>query len=266
MHKNSIFILGMFNSGSTLLARFVSCHIPHCPILPTDPLGPHKGYESQTVLKLALESANIPVPLVFHMGLGGAGLPEMETLATYGVGPFLLHGYTRSHCRCSPGHRESVFKETLDSLMGPSRAYIKVPMLFFCQPLLTNLYPEHKKLLIIREGHTFASSKNQWKKGPDKGESLLLARARYWNALIDGFFEFWEPDKTLLTISYEKLCEDQDREMARISEFLGLPSKSEAYVKAELADGKWNKVPADLQEKVLNITRSQQERIDTCLG
>jgi hypothetical protein len=42
MHKDSVFILGMFNSGSTWLAQLVNCHIPRCP-------GSVKGYENQQV-------------------------------------------------------------------------------------------------------------------------------------------------------------------------------------------------------------------------
>jgi len=225
--SDHVFIVGFWNSGTSILARLLSRH----PDIKIKMSRGNPNYEN-TVIEDSIQKIGLHLP---HF--------ELEKVIKFGLEPYTL--------ACP--QRAGEFAKYLRSHLGRKRRLLKNCRLFFCKELLDNAFPKSKRIIILRDGRSQVISKGYWEKNADGGEGKLCNRAKLWKICMDYYLSLWCKDPNTITVRYEDLCNDTRSVMEEVCDFLLLDYKKLRYrlpLSLENMNYKWNEFDDDLKQIV----------------
>jgi hypothetical protein len=123
-------------------------------------------------------------------------------------------------------------KDSIDRYLAqihhlPEPKYFKLPETTLCYPWIKQLFPNAHFVYWVRDPRDASVHNSDWRDmwaewGIDRqalGERLVAAMS--WKYQFDLVKSVPQPEK-FITVRYEDFCLQQDREVARLSEFLGI--------------------------------------------
>lgn len=141
-------------------------------------------------------------------------------------------GFDRTHVISKLTDYTSYFYEAYAESVGKRRWVDKSPEHAFYLPLIYEMYPDARFIMLSRypldqiesmvsSSAAFAETLSLYTKSPT--DDLRLAGARYWNAVVDRqfCFETRHPD-ACIRVRYEDICNDPEKEIQRLITFIGL--------------------------------------------
>jgi len=145
--------------------------------------------------------------------------------------------------------------------------FLKKPRIFFFKNFLDRTFPkgEMKKIVILRNGFSQVVSKDYWKNSPAEPKKQLLRRAHFWFRAMEYYFDNWHNDPETLCLRYESLCNNPERELRRICDFAEISFEE---IREHIPEGlesrmdKWEKLNDDLKNEVEKIIGEMQKKLD----
>ncbi|MDH5717426.1 MAG: sulfotransferase [Spirochaetia bacterium] len=244
----SIFIVGYWNSGTTLLVDLLRKH-PEVKL-------------KRARYKPNLEERDI-VKILKKLDSNFIELGDYSEV--------IENGFKNYNEPIFAGEKKEKFnKEFLKKFKVKENKYLllKNPWLFFMPNFIKNQFSdfEMKKIIILRHGHSQVVSKDYWLRNTDKPELKLFARAKFWVRAMEYFFENWHNKPDTLVLRYESVCENPHKLVRQICDFINIkfePIEKKVPDKLENKLGKWNQLPDDLKKEIDIIIKPIQEKLDS---
>jgi len=243
---NAIFIVGYWNSGTTLLVDLLRKH-PDVKL-------------KRARFKPNLEERDI-VKILKKLGSDYIQLGDYSEVIENG-----FSNYNETSFQAEK--KEKFNKEFMKrfSVKEPKYLLLKNPWLFFMPNFIKSQFSElnMKKILILRHGHSQVVSKDYWMRDTERPELKLFARAKFWVRSMEYFFENWHNKDTLI-MRYESVCENPHKMMKKICDHIGIniePIEKNIPEKLENRLGKWNQLPEDLKNEIDVIIKPMQDKLD----
>jgi hypothetical protein len=144
---------------------------------------------------------------------------------------------------------------------------LKNPWLFYFNTFIDKTFAadDIKKVVILRNGYSQSVSKDYWSKNQENPEKHLTARAVFWKKSMERFFETWYKDEKCLTIRYENLCKNPEKAIRDVCDFLEIPFEplKDKLPKAfENRMTNWDNLDADLKRNIENEINEIQLKMD----
>lgn len=144
---------------------------------------------------------------------------------------------------------------------------LKNPWLWFMPNFLRSSFAEDEMryVIIIRDGAMQAVSKDYWQRKTDAPEAKLMARARFWVRAMEYFYDHWHGREDVYVMRYEALCADTEGEIQRLCAWLGLAfDPLRAHLPQGLSNrtGKLDRLDPGLKAQVQAIVGPMQARLE----
>lgn len=242
-----LFIVGYWNSGTTLLVRILRHH----PMLKLRKTFNSKNLEEHTVRRI-LKKFNHDF---FFFG-------DYKEVIENGFKNYKEPGLSEKE---TEKFRKLFYKR----LRAPKKKilFLKKPRMFFFKNFLDRTFPkgEMKKIVIIRNGYSQVVSKDYWLNSPEEPKKQLLTRAHFWYRAMEYYFKNWHNDPETICLRYESLCNNPERELGRICDFAGIDFEEiRDYIPEGLESrmDKWDKLDESLKREVTGIIGEMQQKLD----
>ena len=243
----SIFIVGYWNSGTTLLVDILRKH----PAIKLKKARYKPNLEERTLRKI-LNSLGTDF---FHFG---------------DYSDVIEHGFKNFEEPTFNQQQHRTFRRKFLWHFGVPKHKIlllKNPYLFFFNRFIKENFKEDKvkKIVILRDGRSQVVSKDYWLKHQENPEQHLFARAKFWVRAMEHYFETWYHDKDTLTIRYENLCTHPEATIRQICHFLEVDFKAFKHsipTQLENRMTRWEQLDDDLKTKVIPLLSAMQAKID----
>lgn len=245
----ALFIVGFWNSGTTLLVDVLRKH----PKLSLRKARYKPNLEERTIKKI----------------LHKLGTDFWDFSDTYEE--VIKNGFANYHEPDFDTNQQTRFRKIFNRHFWTRSSKIlllKNPYLFYFYNFINSVFGKDdiKKVVILRNGYAQVVSKDYWKKGNVASEKHLIARAVFWKKSMERFFETWHKDDNCLTIRYENLSANPEQTIQEICVFLGIPfqpiSKTiPAAIENRMTN--WNKLDDELKNQVIAEVEAMQQQIDT---
>ncbi len=244
---NGLFIVGYWNSGTTLLTDVLRKHpdlvLKKGRFLP--------NLEERTIQKL-FDKIGTPF---FDFG---------------DYSDVILNGFTNYRTPQWSAEQSATFRKMFDrhfSVAAEKQLLLKNPWLFFYKEWIDKQFSRDniKKIVILRNGYSQAVSKDYWMRGELPPERQLTARSIFWRNAMELYFETWFTDPQCLTLRYENLCTHPEETIRSICSFLAIPFEP---LQSKLPDAfvnrmtKWNQLEPALQQQVFQEIKVVQNKLD----
>ncbi|MGB0430450.1 MAG: sulfotransferase [Bacteroidia bacterium] len=245
--QNAVFIVGYWNSGTTLLVDVLRKH----PDLAFKRARWKPNLEDRTIIKI-LRKFN-------------AGFIKLENYYTE-INNNGFYNYQEPNFDENSKKR---FVKLFNNKYGVKKSktlLLKNPWLWFMYNFINSNFSgwNIKKIVIIRDGAMQTASKDYWLRVAEP-ERMLLARAKFWVRSMEYYFKYWFNDNQTLSIRYENLCHHPRETLIEICSFLGLDyDKIAEHTPAILENrrDKWNAIDKNLRFQVEEITADMQQKVD----
>jgi len=144
---------------------------------------------------------------------------------------------------------------------------LKNPWLFFYEEWINRIFSNDaiKKIVILRNGYSQAVSKDYWLKSEQEPKEELEARTKFWKIAIERYFETWHNDPDCLTIRYENLCTNPEETIKEVCDFCSIDYAS---ISKKIPDAfenrmtRWQELDPDLKSIVIKELRNIQLKMD----
>lgn len=149
----------------------------------------------------------------------------------------------------------------------PQWLLLKNPWLWFMPDFLRENFSEDQMryVVIIREGGMQAASKDYWLRDKENPEALLMARGKFWVRAMEYFYEHWHGRSDVYVMRYEILCADPVGQVEALLQWIDLevePLKPHLPTKLTNRTDKIDNLSAELKSQLLDIIAPMQEQID----
>ncbi|MEZ4774010.1 MAG: sulfotransferase [Bacteroidia bacterium] len=245
----SIFIVGYWNSGTTLLVDILRKHPQIC--LRRARFKPN--LEERTLTKILRKF--------------DAGFIRLEDdYATINREGF-VH-YQEPRFDAETHHRFRKIFDRKFSVPSSQTLLLKNPWLFYMPSFLQENFGKDdiRKVIILRDGPGQIVSKDYWKRNTENPEHQLYARANFWVRSMEYFYENWYQKPDTLTLRYENFCNNPVAFTRQICDFAQLPFPihfaSKLPAKLDNRRTNWNQLDDDYKEQVIQIISDMQARLD----
>ena len=245
----ALFIVGFWNSGTTLLVDVLRNH----PNLSLRKARYKPNLEERTIKKL----------------LKKLGADFWDFSDTYEE--VVQNGFKNYHEPIFDDNQQTRFRKMFRRHFWTRSSKIlllKNPYLFYYFNFINTIFQkdEIKKIVILRNGYAQVVSKDYWKNGHTPPEKHLLARAVFWKKSIERFFNTWHNDKHCLTIRYENLSANPEKTIQDVCTFLDIPFEPlrktiPAAIENRMTN--WNKLDDTLKNQVNEEIEDIQQKVDT---
>lgn len=243
----SLFIVGFWNSGTTLLVDILRKH----PILKLKKARFKPNLEERTIRKI---------------------------LKKLGTDFFDFGDYSEVIANGFDNYEQPKFDETQREKFRKSFLWhfgvskdkmllLKNPWLFYFQDFIAENFVQDdmKKIVILRNGYSQVVSKDYWLRDKENPEGRLIARSVFWQKSMEHYFKTWHNDPDCLTIRYENLCGHPEQVTEQVCDFLGVPFQP--LIKSlpaafENRMTKWNQLEDRLKVQVSEHVEAMQAKID----
>jgi len=221
-----IFIVGYFNCGTTAIAKTVSEH-RDIELFSND-----SKCEEKTIYNITN-----------NLGLNVQYSPTNK---------FVNSGYNFDKALIKTNDETArKFRKSLDKEIGDCNL-IKNNKLFFAKDLLDKAYHDSKRILIIRNGNSYAIARGHF----NRNKKEIIDRAKFWNESMKYMLQSWVYDEKTLIIKYENLCSKPDITINNICEFLDIDYNELGKIpEFKSRNYKWNNIDKKLQGKIENATK-----------
>lgn len=244
---NIVFIVGYWNSGTTLLTDILRKH----PELKLKQARYKPNLEERKIRKI-LKQLNTDF---FDFG------DYSEVIA---------NGFVNYQQPKFNEEERKKFRRAFDWAFGVSKRkhlLLKNPYLFFFNDFIEENFATDKvkKIVILRNGRAQAVSKDYWLRDKENPEKRLISRAIFWRKAMERYFETWYHDPNCLTIRYENLCKRPNAIIQQVCSFLDLPFspiKDNLPVAFENRMTNWEKLEKHLKQQVVEQVQEIQDKID----
>ena len=248
--RNAVFIVGYWNSGTTLLVDVLRKH----PELVFKRARWKPNLEDRTIIKI-LRKFN-------------AGFINLDDYYR----EINNNGFENYHEPEFDEEDKARFVKIFNRKYGVRKnktLLLKNPWLWFMYNFISNHFTgwNIKKIVIIRDGAMQTASKDYWLRVAEP-ERMLFARAKFWVRSMEYYFKYWFKDEQTLSIRYENLCYHPRETLIEICDFLGLDYESiAAHTPAVLENrrDKWLAIDKSLRFRVSEITADMQRQVDDVL-
>lgn len=242
-----IFIVGYWNSGTTLLVDILRHH----PVLKLKKARFKPNLEDRTIIK--------------HLRKSGG---DFIYLSPY-YKEIIEYGFEHYEEKIPMGEDKDRFNRLFNRSYAVKRdkqLLLKNPWLWFMPKLIAENFErwDLKKLTIIRNGRMQVTSKDYWLKDPNP-EKALIARAKFWVRSMEFYFEHWHGREDCLNLRYENLCSSPVDTLNRICDFIDIDIRPlEKYIPRSLSirSSKWDELPENLKQEVDAIIAPMQDQLD----
>ncbi|MDH5720178.1 MAG: sulfotransferase [Spirochaetia bacterium] len=243
---NAIFIVGYWNSGTTLLVDLLRKH----PEVKLKRARYKPNLEERDIVKILKKFGSDFIQLGDYSDINENGFQNYK------------------ETKFNDEQKEKFNKIFMKKFGVKNNKYLllKNPWLFFMPNFIKEQFSNlnMKKILILRHGHSQVVSKDYWLRDTDRPEQKLFARAKFWVRSMEFFFENWHNKETLV-MRYENVCQNPLNAMKEICDFIGIdlaPIENSVPKKLENKMGKWNQLPEELKKEIDIIIKPMQEKID----
>lgn len=244
--KQAVFIVGYWNSGTTLLTDVLRKHeelkLKHARFKP--------NLEDRSIVKMLKKLGHDFIDIDNYY----------QEINSHGFQNYIEPNFTEVEKR----KFQKLFNKKYST--ESTTLLLKNPWLWFMHNFIEDNFEDWriKKICIIREGAIQAVSKDYWLKD-DEPEKMLLARAKFWSRSIEYFFDHWHQDPNTLTIRYESLCYNPRQALQDVCDFCDIQFSSVAKAVPAFLENrrnKWEKLDPDLKQQVIELTEAAQQKID----
>ncbi|MEO1033766.1 MAG: sulfotransferase [Bacteroidota bacterium] len=169
---------------------------------------------------------------------------------------------------------KSKLKIMMDTKMSKTnkRFFLKSPAITFMLPEIKKLFPNAKYIHLYRNGFAVARSwfKKEYFRVKEYQDSFtedefILECAKYYNAsilAINDFFEGLEDDKKF-SLSYEKLTENPEDEIAKLLKFSDVESQCQFdFTEVKSTNFKIDKIEGHLKSELKQIMNESLKSLD----
>lgn len=244
----ALFIVGFWNSGTTLLVDILRKH----PTLSLRKARYKPNLEERTIKKI----------------LNKLGTDFWDFSDNYEE--VIKNGFENYHEPILEESKRQRFRKIFKWhfwVRSSKMLLLKNPWLFYFKDFIDTTFKEDdlKKVVILRSGYSQTVSKDYWLKGNINAEKHLIARAIFWRKSMERYFDTWYKDENCLTIRYENLATNPEKVVHKICTFLDLPFEPlqhEIPAAIENRMTKWNQLDEDLKIKVDIELKTIQQKID----
>ena len=244
---NGLFIVGYWNSGTTLLTDVLRKH---------PDLSLKKGRFLPNLEERTLQK------LFSKMGTPFFDFGDYSEVIENGFANYRSPEWSEEQMH--------TFRKMFDrhfSVSPGQHLLLKNQWLFFYKEWIDRQFAKDniKKIVILRNGYAQAVSKDYWMRGDLPPEKQLVARSIFWRKAMEYYFETWYKDPDCLTLRYENLCTHPEDTIETICSFLSLPFEPlqrklpEAFVNRMT---KWLQLEPAFQQQVIQEIKGVQNRID----
>ncbi len=248
--RKAIFIVGYWNSGTTLLVDVLRKHSD----LAFKRARWKPNLEDRTIIKILRKF--------------GADFIKLENYYE----EIIKNGFSNYHEPTFNHTDKQRFIKIFNRKYGVRNGktlLLKNPWLWFMHKFINSHFIDWdiKKIVIIRDGAMQTASKNYWLRVAEP-ERMLLARAKFWVKSMEYYFDHWHTDQNTLAIRYENLCYHPRETLIEICTFLDIDfAKIAAHTPAVLENrrDKWEAIDKNLRLKVSEITADMQRKVDDVL-
>ncbi len=243
----SLFIVGFWNSGTTLLVDILRKH----PTLKLKKARYKPNLEERTIRKILKKVGT-----------------DFFDFGDYSE--VIENGFKNYHQPQLDEKQKKRFRKSFVWHFGVSKnkmLLLKNPWLFYFQDFIADNFKEDnmKKIVILRSGYSQVVSKDYWLRDKENPEKRLISRAIFWQKSMERYFETWYKDPDCLTIRYENLCTHPEEITRQVCTFLGLPFeplKNSLPPAFENRMTKWNQLEDRLKAEVDQHIKDIQAKID----
>lgn len=245
----SIFIVGYWNSGTTLLVDILRKH----PQIRLRRARFKPNLEERTLTKILRKF--------------DAGFIRLENDYETIIREGFVH-YQEPHFD-KLTHQQ--FRKVFDRKFAVPADYtllLKNPWLFFMPAFLEENFggDDIHKIIILRDGPGQIVSKDYWKRNTENPEHQLYARAKFWVRSMEYFYDHWYQKPDTLTLRYENFCNHPTAFTQQICDFAQLPFpnhfSTQLPVKLDNRKTNWNQLDPTYRENVIEIIQDMQARLD----
>lgn len=158
------------------------------------------------------------------------------------------------------------FKKVFNVRDG-KKLLLKNPWLFFYHDWINSQFKGDniRKIVILRNGYSQSVSKDYWLKSDKAPSDMLIARTRFWIRAMERFYTTWHLDEHCVTIRYENLCTNPNETLVSALEHLDLdPTPVINHIPKALENrmNKWEELDPQLRTKVTEIVAETQAELD----
>ncbi len=244
----ALFIVGYWNSGTTLLVDILRKH----EVLKLRKARYKPNLEERTIKKILKK-----------MGTDFWDFGDYSEV--------IEHGFDRYEEPQFDEHQRKRFRRIFQFhfwVRSSKILLLKNPWLFFFKKFIDTNFENDtiKKIVILRNGYSQAVSKDYWLRGNHDSKKHLVARTIFWKKSMELYFETWYKDEHCLTIRYENLCSNPEKVIREVCQFLEIPFEplQDQLPKAfENQMTKWEQLDEALKMKVTEEIKDIQLRLDT---
>jgi hypothetical protein len=233
--NEKIFIVGFWNSGTSILAELLDKH------------------RDLSCLKTPYNENHE----LYHGGFVGASIRKIYGhLFDVSYEEVIEHGVDCLEIRAND--KLPQFVEKINREWGVGKNFVKYNRLVVCKDLLDAAFPDAKRIIMLRDGRSYAVSKLF---GRDP-----VQKARVWVAFMKYVLRIWWGDRQTYFLRYENLCVDPVREVNGVLRFLGLEQKLPSKLpEVRNMNYKWDKFVknhAEMVKEVPAIVADMNREID----
>ncbi|MDX2248262.1 MAG: sulfotransferase [Bacteroidia bacterium] len=245
----AIFIVGYWNSGTTLLVDILRKHPQIC--LRRARFKPN--LEERTLAKILRKM--------------GTGFISLES----DYATVIREGFVNYREPRFDAETREKFRKIFDRKFAVSpdqTLLLKNPWLFFMPDFIDQNFASDdlKKIIILRDGPGQIVSKDYWKRNLENPEQQLYARAKFWVRSMEYFFEKWHQKPNTLTLRYENFCHNPIAFTRNICDFaqVSQPHKFITPIPLQFSNRQtnWNQLNPAYRDNVNAIIKDMQTKLD----
>lgn len=176
---------------------------------------------------------------------------------------FVDGGYDFSKSLIKTDHKTAnKFRDLLNEKIGDCNL-IKNNKLFFAKDLLDKAFPDSKRIIIVRDGNSYAIARSHFK----KLKKEIIDRAKFWNESMEYLFRSWLYDTVwdvgcynrTFIIKYESLCSNTNKVIKNLCNFLEIDYDRLGKIpEFKSRNYKWNNIDKELQKAIKNETKMME--------
>lgn len=244
----ALFIVGFWNSGTTLLTRLLKQH----PALRLRKAAFQPNLEERKTRKILRQL--------------GTDYHDFTNMADVVRDGFIHHPEPVLDDK-AVAYFQRTFQRSF-SVSADKQLLLKQPYMFYLPRTLDRLFEfdDIKYVVILRNGYSQAASKDYWKKETDNPEEKLYTRAGFWQQSMSFFYTYWANRPDVFTLRYENLCTYTNRAVADVCAFAGIDFEAlrpsmPADLKIRL--DKWKQLPELYKTNMQDQIQDMVTRVDT---